>query len=166
MAKKEKAAASLPKQIAGVKIPKALREQLTALAKNPLVADLLAAGLVALAASLRDNPKVKQAAANAKGKAAGVASELVKTATGVADAATKFSAAVAPAAKAPAKKPAAKTAAAKAPAAKAPAAKKPATKKPAAKPATPKPAATKPAAAKPAAKRPAAKRKVAPKTSA
>jgi len=157
MAKKEKAAASLPKQIAGVKIPKALREQLTALAKNPLVADLLAAGLVALAASLRDNPKVQKVAANAKGKAAGVASGLVKTATDVADAATKFGAAVsaAPAAAPKAKAPA-KAAAAKKPAASKPAAAKPA---PAAKPA----AAAKSAAAKPAAKRPAAKRKVAPK---
>jgi hypothetical protein len=161
MAKKEKAAVSLPKQIAGVKIPKALREQLTALAKNPLVADLLAAGLVALAASLRDNPKVQKAAATAKGKAAGVASGVLKTATEVAEAATKFSAVVSagsePAAKAArnAKKPAA-------PKAKAPAAKKPGAPKPAAA----KPAAAKPAAAKPTAKRPAAKRKVNPKTSA
>jgi hypothetical protein len=107
MAKKDKVA-SLPKQIAGVKIPKALREQLTALAKNPLVADLLAAGLVALAASLRDNPKVKKVAADAKGKAAGAASGVAKAAANVADVATKFGAAVTEAAAKPAaKKPAA-----------------------------------------------------------
>jgi len=127
MAKKEKEkAASLPKQIAGVKIPKALREQLTALAKNPLVADLLAAGLVALAASLRNNPKVKEAAANAKGKAAGAASGVANAATNVAEAATKLGAVIAsasppkaastkkPAAPKPAKAPAKKTAAPKA----------------------------------------------------
>jgi hypothetical protein len=136
MPKKDKEkAASLPKQIAGVKIPKALREQLTALARNPLVADLLAAGLVALAASLRDNPKVKKAAADAKGKATGVASGVAKAAANVADVATKFGAAVTEAA---ATKPAAKPAPVK----------KPATKAPAKKAATSKAAAAKPAASR------------------
>lgn len=75
MAKKEKTA-KLPKRLAGVKIPKALRNQghhIAALARHPLVADIIAAGLVALAASLRDNPKVKQAAAKTKDVAGDVA---------------------------------------------------------------------------------------------
>ncbi|WP_010544334.1 hypothetical protein [Sphingomonas elodea] len=39
----------LPKVIGGIKLPKDARRQLTALAKHPVIADLLAAGLVALA---------------------------------------------------------------------------------------------------------------------
>lgn len=68
MAKKESKAAMLPKKLEGVKIPKAVREGLIKLAKNPVVADLLAAGLVALAAKLRDDPKDKPAP-KAKGNA-------------------------------------------------------------------------------------------------
>ena len=128
-AKKEKKAAMLPKVIAGVKIPKVVREHLSALAKNPIVADLLAAGLVSLAAKL-------------KGEAAPEATP----------AEPAKPAAKAPAKKAPVKKPAAPKAAAK------PAAAKPAATKAPVKAAAAKPAA-KPAAAKAPAKRPPAKRK-------
>ncbi|MHA6719145.1 hypothetical protein ACX40Y_06790 [Sphingomonas sp. RS6] len=48
-----KGASLLPKSIAGVKLPKEARRQLTDLAKHPIVADLLAAGLVALAARIK-----------------------------------------------------------------------------------------------------------------
>ncbi|UYY79108.1 hypothetical protein [Sphingomonas sp. R1] len=48
----------LPKVIGGIKLPKDARRQLTALAKHPVVADLIAAGLVALANRIKgDEPK-------------------------------------------------------------------------------------------------------------
>jgi hypothetical protein len=58
MAKKDKKSAKLPRKVAGIKVPKGLRdtEALAKLAKHPLVTDLLAAGLVALAAKVRDKP--------------------------------------------------------------------------------------------------------------
>ena len=66
----------LPKRIAGVKIPKKLRKRgapLYALMQNPMVrnvvADMLAAGLLAAADALAKQPKVKKAGKNA-GKAA------------------------------------------------------------------------------------------------
>lgn len=46
-------ATSLPKSIAGVKLPKPIRTKLADLAKHPAVADLLAAGLMALAARIK-----------------------------------------------------------------------------------------------------------------
>ncbi|RST24913.1 hypothetical protein EF908_02635, partial [Streptomyces sp. WAC04770] len=55
----------LPKSIAGMKLPKELRKQLDALAKHPVVNDLLAAGLVALAAKLKPSEKAGEAAAPA-----------------------------------------------------------------------------------------------------
>lgn len=51
-------AAKLPKTVAGIELPKELRKQggkLLELARNPLVADLVAAGLVALAANVRNS---------------------------------------------------------------------------------------------------------------
>jgi hypothetical protein len=51
----------LPKSIAGMKLPKQLRKQLDALAKHPVVNDLLAAGLVALAAKLKPSDKTAEA---------------------------------------------------------------------------------------------------------
>ncbi|MEI9928613.1 MAG: hypothetical protein WDN44_14075 [Sphingomonas sp.] len=88
-AKKDKKASLLPKSIAGVKIPKTLRTQLTELARHPLVADLLAAGLVALAASLREKPKAEAAAAKVKETAVEVADEIVETAEAAATAVRK-----------------------------------------------------------------------------
>ncbi|MFZ5747032.1 MAG: hypothetical protein ACOY45_05160 [Pseudomonadota bacterium] len=58
--KKQKKAGMLPKRIAGVKIPRPLRRQgyhLAALARHPLVADLVAAGAVALVNAMRDQTK-------------------------------------------------------------------------------------------------------------
>jgi hypothetical protein len=66
----------IPKQVAGVKIPKAWREQgrhLADLARNPLVAEVAAAGLTAVAAALREGPQIKTAAAKARDAAVGVA---------------------------------------------------------------------------------------------
>ena len=65
MAKKAK----LPKRIAGVKIPKKLRKrggELAVLLDNPLVADIVAAGLLLAADRLASKPKVKKAGKAAK----------------------------------------------------------------------------------------------------
>ena len=70
----------LPKRIAGVKIPKKLRKSgapLYALLQNPLVADLVAVGLVAAADALS-----KTHAAKAAGKAAKHGAEDAAEATG------------------------------------------------------------------------------------
>jgi hypothetical protein len=58
----------LPKSIAGIKLPKEVRRKLSGLAKHPVVADLLAAGLVALAAKLKNEPEAKPAVAKADDK--------------------------------------------------------------------------------------------------
>lgn len=82
--KKEKKGIELPKFVQGVKIPKALRQQgyhLAELARHPLFADLVAAGLVALAAHLRDNSKVKQAAAQVTDAAEDAVEQVAKVAT-------------------------------------------------------------------------------------
>lgn len=140
MAKKDKDVASLPKRLAGVKIPKTVRENLIKLAKNPMVADLLAAGLVALAARLRDEPKVKKPG-KAKAKSADAKDEVAEAAeiaTAVAakpvKAVRKAPGAPAKPASAPPKAPvAAKPAAARKPAnsaGKTGAARRPATKPP------------------------------------
>lgn len=65
MAKKGK----LPKRIAGVKIPKKLRKrggELAVLLANPLVADIVAAGLLIAADRIARKPKVKKAGKAAK----------------------------------------------------------------------------------------------------
>jgi hypothetical protein len=52
--------AKLPKTVAGIELPKELRKQgakLLDLIKNPMVGDLVAAGLVALAANVRNKEK-------------------------------------------------------------------------------------------------------------
>lgn len=86
MAKKGKKGGKLPKKLAGVKIPKTLRKEgakLGELVKHPLVADLVAAGLVALAAKVGDSKKVQaaagkagDAASDAAGKTRDMATEL------------------------------------------------------------------------------------------
>lgn len=61
--KKKTETMMLPKRIAGVKIPKPLRRQghhLAELARHPLVADVVAAGIVALAASMRDKQERRE----------------------------------------------------------------------------------------------------------
>ncbi|WP_066800800.1 hypothetical protein [Sphingomonas soli] len=82
--KSPKSGSLLPKSIAGAKLPKDIRKKLTDLAKHPVVADILAAGLVALAAKLKNEPKVQQAAAKARTKAADVAADVAEAAAGVA----------------------------------------------------------------------------------
>ena len=72
-AKKSKSAKAgkLPKTVAGIELPKELRKQgakLLDLIKNPMVGDLVAAGLVALAANVRN-----------QGKSAGASGETGKT---------------------------------------------------------------------------------------
>jgi len=70
----------LPKRIAGVKIPKKLRKSgapLYALLQNPLVADLIAVGLIAAADAL-----TKTQAAKAAGKAAKEGAKDAADATG------------------------------------------------------------------------------------
>lgn len=166
----------LPKSVAGIDLPRDLREQgakLLELTRHPLVADIVAAGLVALAGSVRKKsegatPAPAPAAKEADAKPTTM-DDLTKTASSLATliaarAAEKITAklnegrstapeapkapeaAAAPAPEAPPAPPA-KPARAVAP--KKPAAPKPAAKKPAAKPAA---AAKKPAAAKAAAK--------------
>lgn len=61
-------AGKLPKRIAGVKVPKHLREpgaRIAEVLKHPLMADIAAAALVAAAASLRDNKSIRSVAAAA-----------------------------------------------------------------------------------------------------
>ncbi|MBA4762305.1 hypothetical protein [Sphingomonas sp.] len=161
----------LPKTVAGIELPKELREQgakLLELTKHPLVADIVAAGLVALAGNVRKKAADAQAAAApAPAPAATDAAkpsgmdDLAKTASSLATliaarAAEKITAKLtgekapeAPAAPVAEAAPAApkKAAAPKKPAAKAAPAKKPAAAKPTTAKAPAKPRA--PRAAKP-----------------
>lgn len=80
----------LPKRIAGVKIPKKMRKpggQIYALLQNPLVADLVAVGLLAAADAMSKTKPAKKA-----GKAAKTAAEdtAQATATGAIDLASLF----------------------------------------------------------------------------
>ena len=62
----------LPKRIGGVKIPKKLRKrggELAVLLNNPLVADIVAAGLLLAADRIAKKPKVKKAGRTAKAAA-------------------------------------------------------------------------------------------------
>ena len=59
----------LPKRIAGVKIPKKLRKrggEIAVLLDNPLVADIIAAGLLLAANRIAKKPKVKKSGRTAK----------------------------------------------------------------------------------------------------
>ena len=192
-ASKAAKAPKLPKTVAGIELPKELREQgakLLELTKHPLVADIVAAGLVALAGNVRKKaadahpaPAPAATGTDTAAKPSGM-DDLAKTASSLASliavrAAEKITAKLAgekppeapkapeapaaPAAEAP-PAPAKKPAASKKPAPNASAAKKPA----AAKPAAAKPAPAKKPAAKPPAKAPAkprAPRAAKPKTS-
>lgn len=177
-AKTEKAP-KLPKTVAGIELPKELREQgakLLELTKHPLVADIVAAGLVALAGNVRKKAADAQAAAAPAPaadapKASGM-DDFAKTASSLATliaarAAEKITA------KLSGEKPPEAPVAEAAPAApkKAAAPKKPAVAKkptakaaPAKKPAAAKPAATKAATATKAPAKPRAPRAAKPKT--
>ena len=70
MAKKKKAKLKIPKEIAGVKLPKEVRKKAKvaiALAENPMVRDLVAAGLTAAAAALIRKDEDAAPGAAAKG---------------------------------------------------------------------------------------------------
>ena len=59
----------LPKRIGGVKIPRKLRKrggEISVLLSNPLVADIVAAGLLLAANRIAKKPKVKKAGKSAK----------------------------------------------------------------------------------------------------
>lgn len=172
-AKKNKSAKSgkLPKTVAGIELPKELRKQgakLLDLIKNPMVGDLVAAGLVALAANVRnqgktgnDSTKDKQSAVDGFSKTAANLATVV-----AARAAEKITSKLGerPAAATP--KPPAPAAASK-PAARKPVARKPATTKAPAKPApTANPATSKPATAKSATTKPAAAKRATAKAAA
>lgn len=136
--KKDKKASLLPKQLEGVKLGKGLRKKLVDLASQPLVADLLASGLIALAARLKGEP----APAKAEGKPAAPANDVAEK---VKQMTAEVAASLAvPAASAPAKKPATAKAAKPAKAtkpAKSAAAKPKSAAKPPRAPAKPKAAA-------------------------
>ena len=73
----------LPKKIAGVKIPKALRSSggaVAQIAQNPVAREIFAAALVAAAAALASNKKVQRATGTAGETAKGLASDTADTA--------------------------------------------------------------------------------------
>jgi hypothetical protein len=81
----------IPKRIAGVKVPKELRnaaDLALQLSRHPVVADIIAAGLLAAAAALKDSDAVKDAAkaagdeADALRRSGGRAKRVVKAAAG------------------------------------------------------------------------------------
>ncbi|HEX8063473.1 MAG TPA: hypothetical protein VF535_09665 [Allosphingosinicella sp.] len=76
-AKKSKDKVKIPKRIAGVKVPKSVREagrQALKLAEQPAVSETVAAALLAAAAALRDPPATRRAA-GAAAEAAGDAGQ-------------------------------------------------------------------------------------------
>lgn len=81
MAKNKKKSGKLPKEIAGVKIPKGLRttgDKLVDALRHPLIADIASTVLLAAAAALRDSGDVKKTARQAKAKAGTAAGEVAK----------------------------------------------------------------------------------------
>jgi hypothetical protein len=77
----------LPKRIAGVKIPKELRKrggEIAVLLNNPLVADIVAAGLLLAADRIAKKPKVKKAGRDAKHAAEDTAEAAGQSAANVA----------------------------------------------------------------------------------
>jgi hypothetical protein len=88
-AKKSKDKARVPKRIAGVKVPKSVREagkQALKLAERPAVSETVAAALLAAAAALRDPPTARRAA----GAAADSAGEAGKDAIRLGDSLRKM----------------------------------------------------------------------------
>jgi hypothetical protein len=87
MAKSEKKAkkAKLPKEVAGVKVPKGLRKAGKAalkMAEKPIVGEAVAAALLGAAAALRETPKGQ---AKAAGTAVDASAEALKAASGLGD---------------------------------------------------------------------------------
>lgn len=97
-APKTKSKIKIPKQIAGVTIPKTLRDSGKAaikLAQNPAARELLSAGLVAAATAVAANSRARKAAMDGGREAADAMGEATAKAS---DSAAKFSAALAGAA--------------------------------------------------------------------
>jgi len=83
-ADKPKSKTKIPKQIAGVKIPKTLRDSGKAamkLAQNPVARELLSAGLVAAAAAVSANSRARKAAVDGGREAADAVSGAATTAS-------------------------------------------------------------------------------------
>jgi len=79
--KKSKDKVKVPKRIAGVKIPKSVREagkQALKLAEQPAVSETVAAALLAAAAALRDPPTTRRAAGAAAGSAGEAGQEAIR----------------------------------------------------------------------------------------
>lgn len=88
-ANKGKDRVKVPKRIAGVKVPKSVRDagkRALKLAEQPAVSETVAAALLAAAAALRDPPATKRAA----GAAAGAAGEAGKDAITLGDSLRKM----------------------------------------------------------------------------
>lgn len=88
-AKKGKDKIKVPKRVAGVKVPKSVREagkRALKLAEQPVVSETVAAALLAAAAALRDPPATKRAA----GAAAEAASEAGQEAVRLSDSLRRF----------------------------------------------------------------------------
>jgi len=79
--KDKKTGATLPKEVAGVKMPKKLRkatEKAIDLAREPVVAELVAAALLSAAAALRGDKAAARAAKDGIAAAAGAGRKTVK----------------------------------------------------------------------------------------
>lgn len=86
---KDKDKTKVPKRVAGVKVPKAVRQAgrtALKLAEQPIVSETVAAALLAAAAALRDPPATKRAA----GAAAGAAGEAGKDSIRLSDSLRKL----------------------------------------------------------------------------
>src|SRR5688572_4301335 len=80
-AKKDKDKIKVPKRIAGVKVPKAVRKAgrtAMKLGRQPAVSETVAAALLAAAAALRDPPATRRAAGAAAGAAGEAGQDAIK----------------------------------------------------------------------------------------
>jgi len=87
--KDKKKAGKLPKEVAGVKVPKAVRKAGKAalkLASEPAVGEAVAAAMLAAAAALREPPKPGRAPHLGPESGAGGADEVMRQAGGLVDA--------------------------------------------------------------------------------
>ena len=85
MAKKKKKAAKAPKEIAGIKLPKPLREpaaQLLKAVQSPVFADVAAAALLSAAAALQEGKKAQAASDDPAKPRAGRSKAVASTTAG------------------------------------------------------------------------------------
>lgn len=83
--KKKKKAAKAPKEIAGIKLPKPLREpaaQLLKAVQSPVFADVAAAALLSAAAALEEGKKAQTASGDAAGPRTGKGKAAAATTAG------------------------------------------------------------------------------------